>query len=247
MIDLNGQTALVTGAAKRLGRAIALALADAGVNVVAHYHRSTDDARTLADELATRPVHSHVLAADLADTTHIDDLFAAATDLAGPIDILINNASIFPSDQLADTTIDAIDTNLRINTFAPFVLSQCLFRQQRRAAIVNLLDARVADIDRQHAAYHLSKRMLTDLTGMMAVEFAPLVRANAVAPGLILPPVNGTDADLTALHHTNPLQTHGRPADITAAVLFLLRSDFITGQTLFVDGGRHIRGRLNDK
>ena len=128
---------------------------------------------------------------------------------------------------------------------APLELTRCLAAQGRDGAVVNLLDARVGDYDRQHAAYHLSKRLLAALTRRMAIEFAPRLRVNAVAPGLILPPDGEDEGHFDRLASTNPLQRRGCPEAVAEAVLFLLRSDFVTGQVLFVDGGRHLRGNLH--
>ena len=160
--------------------------------------------------------------------------------------MLINNASTFPSDTLDTLTPDTLARNAHLHAVAPLVLSRRLAATGRPGAIVNLLDARVMDYDREHASYHLSKRMLLSLTRMMALEFAPRVRVNAVAPGLILPPAGETHDYLDRLAATNPLECHGAVEDVTEAVLFLLASPFVTGQVLFVDGGRHLRGRVHD-
>jgi NAD(P)-dependent dehydrogenase (short-subunit alcohol dehydrogenase family) len=123
-------------------------------------------------------------------------------------------------------------------------LSRRLAAQKRAGSIVNLLDARMLDYDRQHLSYHLSKRALWDLTRIGAIEFAPLIRVNAVAPGLVLPPTGKDTEYLEKLKHTNLLNRYGSPEDVARAVLFLIESPFITGQVIFVDGGRHMRGRV---
>ncbi|HNR34300.1 MAG TPA: SDR family oxidoreductase, partial [Candidatus Hydrogenedentes bacterium] len=133
---------------------------------------------------------------------------------------------------------------VNLNALAPFLLGRCLAAQKRPGGIVNLLDARIADYDREHASYHLSKRLLFTLTRMMAVEFAPCVRVNGIAPGLILPPEGKDESYLAQLAATNPLNRYGSPDDVAEAVLYLLRSDFVTGQVIFVDGGRHMRGGM---
>jgi hypothetical protein len=115
-------------------------------------------------------------------------------------------------------------------------------KQVRGGAIVNFLDTRVLDYDREHMSYHLSKRALFTLTRAMALEFAPAIRVNAVAPGLVLPPAGKDQSYLDALVHTNPLQAHGSVEDVAAAVLFLVTSPFVTGQVIYVDGGRHMLG-----
>jgi NAD(P)-dependent dehydrogenase (short-subunit alcohol dehydrogenase family) len=241
---LAGRTALITGGAKRIGAVIAEALADRDVNVVLHCRDSFADAEVLAATLAARGVRTWVVQADLADPKAVDSLLGRVLAEAGPIDILVNSASIFEDSLLRDVGREDIYRNLDVNALAPFVLSRAFAAQGRSGAIVNLLDCMVVDYDEQHVAYHLSKRMLSDLTQMTALEFAPNVRVNAVAPGLILPPA-GEGADyLDGLVHTNPLQRHGEAADVVSAALFLLESEFVTGQTIYVDGGRHLKGRV---
>ncbi len=242
---LLGQTALVTGGAKRLGRAIALTLAHAGADVVVHCRGSLTEAKALAEELRGLGRQAWVEQADLGDAAQAEALFASACRSAGGgLDILVNSASIFPQGRLDDLDPAELDRNIRINALAPFILGRALARSRRGGCIVNLLDSRIMDHDAEHAAYHLSKRLLATLTRMMALEFAPHVRVNAVAPGLILPPPGEDDAYLERLKRTNPLERHGGPDDVADAVLFLARSAFVTGQTIFVDGGRHMRGAV---
>lgn len=241
---LCGGTALVTGGARRLGRATALALAEAGVSVAVHYHRSSEEAGEVVDAVRARGPRAEAFAADLHDPAAGEELFARAARALGPIDYLVNNASIFPAGGFEDLSVAAVETNMRVNAFAPMVLGRALATQGRAGAIVNLLDARMGDYDARHLAYHLSKRMLFTLTRVMALEFAPRVRVGGVAPGLILPPAGEDESYLERLAHTNPLQTHGAPADVVQAILFLLASPFVTGQVIFVDGGRHMRGAV---
>ena len=132
--------------------------------------------------------------------------------------------------------------NVNVNALAPFLLSRAFAAQQREGCIINFLDTRIMDYDKTHVSYHLSKRMLFSITRMMALEFAPKVRVNAIAPGLILPPEGKDETYLQDLAPSNPLQTYGGPGDIVEAVLFLLRGRYITGQVVYVDGGRHMLG-----
>ena len=240
---LSGRTALITGGAKRIGRATALALAGEGVNVVIHCNRSKDDAETTAEEVRRHNVKAWVIPADLADPEATGALFTHAREAAGPIDLLINNASIFEVGKLADVTPDDLARNIQVNTFAPLQLARALVAQNRPGAIVNLLDARVLIYDKHHVAYHLSKRMLLSLTKMMALEFAPAVRVNGIAPGLIIPPPGKAPEWFEHLASTNPLNRVGSPEGIAEAVLFLLKNDFVTGQVIYVDGGYHLKGR----
>jgi NAD(P)-dependent dehydrogenase (short-subunit alcohol dehydrogenase family) len=244
-LPLLGQAALVTGAAKRLGRAIALALARAGADVVVHCRGSLAEAQVLAGELRGLGRRAWTAQADLGDAAQAEALFAGACRSAGGgLDIIVNSAAIFPQGRLDELDYADLDRNIRINALAPFVLGRALARSGRGGCIVNLLDSRVTDHDAEHAAYHLSKRLSATLTRMMALEFAPRVRVNAVAPGLILPPPGEDAGYLERLRGTNPLQRHGEPEDVADAVLFLARSAFVTGQTIFVDGGRHMRGAV---
>jgi len=239
---LAGKTALVTGAAKRLGHAVALALAEEGANVIVHFSASAAEAQATAKAIRRLRRKAWTVRADLADPAQAEELLPKAAQAAGPVDYLVNSASIFAPSRLASLTPAALQANVQVNAFSPLLLARALAAQQREAAVVNLLDARISAYDREHAAYHLSKRMLYSLTKMMALEFAPRVRVNAVAPGLILPPAGKDEAYLRKLVHTNPLRRIGSAQGVAAAVLFLLRHDFVTGQVIYVDGGRHLRG-----
>jgi pteridine reductase len=243
--SLIGKTALVTGAAQRLGRATALALAGAGADVIVHYHTHAAEAQSLADEIQALGRRAWTIQADLREASQAESLMAQGLHLAGAVDLLINNASIFPSDTVLDLSPETLADAVAVHATAPLILSRRLAAQGRGGAIVNFLDSRVEDYDPTHASYHLSKRMLLALTRMLAVELAPRIAVNAVAPGLILPPEGQDDSYLEKLAHTNPLQRYGSPRDITDAVLFLLRSEFITGQVIFVDGGRHLKGKTH--
>jgi hypothetical protein len=243
-MSLAGKTALVTGAAKRLGRATALTLAHEGVNVVLHCRTSTKAAEELADAGRALGVKAWTLTADLASPGAAQSLVERALDMAGPLDFLINNASVFPTSAMADVSVENVHASVDLNALAPFLAARRFAEQRRDGAIINFLDARIVDYDREHVAYHLSKRMLFELTRMMALEFAPAIRVNAVAPGLILPPAGKDESYLASLAHTNPLNRYGGVDDVTSAVVFLLQSPFITGQVIFVDGGRHLRGNM---
>jgi pteridine reductase len=243
-VSLAGKTALVTGAAKRIGRAIATALAQKGVHVAVHYHQSAPDAVALCDELQRLGVRAWPVQGDLMDAGQTEKILQEAVVRAGPIDLLVNNASIFERDTLWEATEESIAKNVRIHAVAPLILSRELAKQQRPAHVVNLLDTRVTVYDRDHASYDLSKSMLLTLTRMLALELAPNVAVNAVAPGAILPPPGRGEAHLSKLAHANPQNRLGTPEDIAEAVLFLLGSRFMTGQVIYVDGGVHMKGCL---
>lgn len=233
--------ALITGAARRLGAAMARALAGAGYGVVVHCNRSREDAEALSASLGGP---AWTVEGDLSRSGAGTVVFQRALDAAGQVDVLVNNASIFPEDSLGTFTADTMAANMQIHAMAPLELARAMHAQARPGCIVNLLDTRVNDYDRTHVAYHLSKRALAALTRMMAADYAPAIRVNAIAPGLVLPPEGKDETYLAALAHTNPLQRHGGAEDIVRALMFLLESEFVTGQTLYIDGGRHLRGNF---
>ena len=245
-ISLAGKTALITGAAKRLGRAAAVALSQQGVDVVVHYHHSKEAAEGVCEDLQDAGVSSWCIQADLSDPGQAERLFQEAVRRAGAIDILVNNASIFDEETLWETSDVSLGRNLQIHAVAPLTLARMLAKQNRAAHIVNLLDARVTVYDRKHASYHLSKRVLLSLTRMLAIELAPASAVNGIAPGLILPPVGEDESYLERLAHCNPLQRYGCPQEVADALVFLLRSRFITGQVIYVDGGYHMKGHMYD-
>lgn len=240
-LPIAGQHALVTGGAKRLGAAVALRLADAGLDVTLHCRSSRSDAEAVAEAIRVKGRRAWVVVGDLSDADTARNFIPA---LGRPVDVLINNASMFEKATLQDLSEENLFENIRMNTLGPFLLSRSLAHQQRPGCIVNFLDAAITGFDAQHVPYHVSKRMLSDLTAMMAVEFAPDIRVNAVAPGLVLPPAGEDETYLEARHDTNLLRRHGSVEGIAGAVLFLLQSGFVTGQTIFVDGGRHLLGRM---
>lgn len=236
------KTALVTGGAKRLGKAIVAQLAAAETNVIIHYNQSGRSAEALQKKMIKEGVAAWTLQADLADPAAGEELLYKAMELVDKVDILVNSASVFPAGEMGTITYADLEKNIQINAWAPLALSRAFALQAENGVIINLLDTRVRGYDRKHAAYYLSKKMLEVLTTTCALDFAPTVRVNAVAPGLVLPPVGADTGYLETLAHTNPLNTHGAAADVASAVQFLIESSFVTGQTLYVDGGRHLLG-----
>jgi NAD(P)-dependent dehydrogenase (short-subunit alcohol dehydrogenase family) len=242
--SLLGKTALVSGAARRLGRALVLALAQQGVHVVIHYNTSLDEAKQVLQEIQAQGGVGWLMQADLSRAEQAETLLDRACAQAGPIDILINNASIFAEETLWESSSESLLTNMLIHAHAPLVLARALAAHGRPGHVINLLDSRVRDYDREHLPYHLSKRSLLSLTRILALEMAPKIAVNGIAPGLILPPAGQGQAYLERLAHTNPLNRYGGPQDIVDAMLFLLRSRFISGQIIYVDGGRHMKGQV---
>lgn len=241
---LAGRTALVTGGARRIGRAITLALAGAGVNVIIHYRSSEPEAREPMDEARRLGSDAWVLQADFSTLEQVDSLIDRAIDAAGQLDMLINNASAYPFTDFETLDFDQLLENIKTDAWAPFVLGRKFAQRVGRGSIINILDTRITDFDWRHVSYSASKYLLGHFTRMMAIKFAPNITVNAVAPGLILPP-EGKGLDyLEALKDTLPLKKVGSPEEVADAVLYLARSEFVTGQVIFVDGGRHVREGL---
>jgi len=241
-MSLEGQTALVTGAALRIGRAIVLALAEQHASVVIHYRRSAAPAEELRQSLVARGHRAFCVKADFANPEDADSLIDRARAEAGPIHILVNSASEFQAEALDAMTHASLVHSLTVNAWAPFALTRAFAHQGVGGKVVNVIDAQVSGSDLTHASYILSKNLLATLTTMTALRYAPGVTVNAVAPGLILAPDGKDDRYLDGLARSLPLKRHGSPADIARAVLFLLGSDFVTGQVVYVDGGRHLIG-----
>ncbi len=238
--SLAGKTALITGAAVRIGRALALTLAREGVNIVAHYHTSAPEVEQLFSEVRALGVEVWGVRADFAVREEYESLLPRARAAAGQVDFLLNSASIFPPHTLLDLTFEDLTLNALVNAWVPFYLSRELARLGGPRKVINLLDSRLTGDDPTHVAYMLSKHLLAEFTRRGALAFAPDVTVNGIAPGLILPPPGRDLAYLDALVDTVPLKRHGDEWDIAEAARYLLTSTFVTGTVLFVDGGRHL-------
>jgi pteridine reductase len=244
-VTLDGRVALVTGAARRIGGAITVALHAAGARVVIHCHRSADEARELAASLnAGRPDSAKVCPADLKDTAALSALVERVVAWHGRLDILVNNASTFYPTPVG--TIDAAmwDDLVGTNLKAPLFLAQAAAPELARAggSIVNIVDIHAQRPLRDHAVYGAAKAGLAMLTRALAKDLAPAVRVNGVAPGAILWPEQGmTPATQKSITAQVPLGRCGEPGDIAGCVLYLVRdAGYVTGQIIAVDGGRSI-------
>lgn len=237
---LHGKTALVTGGGRRIGKAISLALADAGAAIAVHYPGSPEETEELKGELDRRSTRSWYLKADFENEEECRTLIGRTLEAAGSLDILINSASIFVPGTLMETGLEDVVRHLQVNSWAPFVLSREFARLAGRGRIVNLLDTRISGYDFNHVAYILSKYLLFQLTSMTALAFAPEITVNGVAPGLILPPPGRDESYLESLSPNLPLKRHGNVEDVADAVLHLVTSNYTTGQVIYVDGGRHL-------
>jgi pteridine reductase len=243
-MDLTGKTALVTGAAVRVGRAISLALAGEGMRVIVHYHASSAEADSLVAEIRRDGGEAAALGADLARPDEVRRLAGEAVAAFGGIDVLVNNASVFPPQRLEETDEALWDHAMAVNLRAPFFLIRHLapVLRERRGAIVNLCDLAGLQPWAAYAAHAISKAGLVHLTKVAARTLAPQVRVNGIAPGAVLPPESMGPDELAALERSTPLRRLGSPDDVVRAVLSLLRAGYVTGEILVVDGGRMLRG-----
>lgn len=240
---MTGRTVLVTGAAKRLGRAIALALADAGWNIALHYGTSREDAQKTADEIRAKGVACASFAADLASEAETESLTARAVAQMGPLTALINSASLFENDDWRSASRKSWDAHMDVNLRAPFLLSQQFARQLpkgAKGAIVNIIDQRVLKPTPQFLSYSLSKAGLYWLTTTLAQALAPDIRVNAVGPGPTMRNPRQSEQDFARQRDATLLKHGAEPKDVAQAVAYLLEAGAVTGQMLAVDGGQHL-------
>jgi pteridine reductase len=242
---LRGRTALVTGAARRLGAAIARALHAAGANLVLHYRTSADDAMALEQELnAARSASARRVECDLLEVARLPALVKVATDTFGSLDVLVNNASTFYPTPVGDITVPDWDDLVGTNLKAPLFLAQAAAPplKETHGLIVNLADIHGIRPLRRHPVYSIAKAGLIMLTRSLARELAPAIRVNAIAPGPILWPEEGINPALQKeIINRTALKRIGSPEDVARACLyFATEAPYVTGQVLAVDGGRSI-------
>lgn len=235
--------ALITGGSKRIGQAIALALADRGCDIALHYNRSDQAARETAEQVEQLGRSCRTFQADLGDYKQVERLIGAVVEQMAHCDLLVNNASIFQKASLARTDTDLLLRTMRINFEAPFLLTRDFAAHcEGPGQVINLLDTRIESNRATYAAYSLSKKALADLTRLAAHELGPDIRVNGVCPGLVLEPpgVQPESGYLEELAQKIPLQRRGGVEDVVRAVLYLFDSPFVTGQLLFADGGEQL-------
>ncbi|MEO1018211.1 MAG: SDR family oxidoreductase [Pseudomonadota bacterium] len=241
------RAALVTGAAKRLGRTLALTLAGLGFDVALHCHRSRDEAITAQRQIERLGKRAIVLEADF-EAVSADDaadrLVSDARDALGTLGVLVNNAGLFTHDRLRSFDRRHAQRQIDVNLLAPIELCQAFAAQlpdEMKGLIVNLTDARLSDFTPNYLSYSVAKAGLWAATQVLARDLAPNIRVNAIAPGPALPWPGGSDAEFTSLTQKLPLR-HGPTTDeIGRALSFLVESPSITGQAIIVDGGQHMR------
>jgi NAD(P)-dependent dehydrogenase (short-subunit alcohol dehydrogenase family) len=245
-------SALVTGAATRIGRAIARDLAAHGWDVAVHHHTSVAAAQQLVGEIEAGGGRAVALAADLAREAEAAALVAAAAARLGPIALLINSAAIFQHDLPLTADAASWQRHMAINLRAPLVLTQGLLAQlpatdpaappepTAEANVINLIDQRVLNLTPQYTSYTVSKAGLWALTRHLALALAPRVRVNAIGPGIVLPPSGASAASMEAMRRAMPLRGGADVDEICACVRFILATPSLTGQMIALDGGQHL-------
>ena len=236
-MDINGKVALITGAAKRVGREIALELARRGARIAVHYRSSVNEARQVAGD------HGAIFQADLTDHVAIERMFRGIDETFGRLDILVNSASVFSPSTANDATPEDWDLQMDTNAKAPFFVAQKAARLMARVGagkIINIADVAGEVIWPGYLPYSVSKAALIAANRGLAKALAPNIQVNAIAPGPVLFPEYYTEDQKHSAIERTLLKREGSPQDIVKAVVFLIENDYIIGEMIHVDGGRHL-------
>jgi NAD(P)-dependent dehydrogenase (short-subunit alcohol dehydrogenase family) len=237
---MSNGTALVTGGAIRLGKAFALSLARAGYNIALHYHRSADAAIATQQEIQALGVECARFPFDLLAEPDMGGLIEKAIARFPDLNVLVNSASVYDAAPILDTDPALFEKQFKANFQAPFFLTQAFAKLTAGGCVVNIIDNKVAFNQFQYAAYLLSKKALADFTQLAAVELAPAVRVNGIAPGVTLPADTRTSDYINWRIQGIPLQRQGTPDNLCQALHYILANDFVNGQILMVDGGESL-------
>lgn len=235
--------ALVTGAARRIGHTIALALARDGWDLVVHYRGSAADALATVQEIEALGRRAIALQCDLSDENAVKQLLPAANVQLGRVSCLVNSAALFDYDNASDFSQQRLDAHMHTNLVAPILLAQALHAitpADAQAVVINLLDQKLFNLNPDFLSYTLSKAALHSATSMLAQALAPTVRVVGLAPGITLVSGAQSDSGFSAAHSVTPLGKSSTPDDIAGAVCYLASARAITGSTLIVDGGQHL-------
>lgn len=242
-MDLRGRRALVTGAGHRVGQAIAVALGGRGMRVAVHYNSHADGARDTVRAVESAGGRGELFGADLTEPESSHRLIDDVVGKFGGLDVLVNSAAVMIRTPFGEITPEQWDGIMALNLRAPFFLAQAAAPHLRHShgVVVNIADLAAFETWPGYLPHGLSKAGVVYMTRALARVLAPEVRVAGIAPGTVLLPDNWADADEERLRRTTPLQRSGTPGDVTATVLFILDSDYLTGETIIVDGGRHVR------
>ncbi|HEY0777920.1 MAG TPA: SDR family oxidoreductase, partial [Gemmatirosa sp.] len=236
------RVALVTGAAHRVGRALAVALGGRGMRVAVHFRSDPAAAAETCRLVEAAGGGAEAFAADLAEASAPGALIRTVADRFGRLDVLVNSAGVMVRTPVAEVTTEAWDAMFAINLRAPFFCAQAAAAvMPEGSAIINIADLAALETWPAYVPHGISKAGVVQMTRALARALAPRIRVNAIAPGTVLLPEGWSHADAERLRSTTPLQRNGSPEDVARAMLYLLDADFVTGETIVVDGGRHVR------
>ena len=239
MKPFRSKSALITGAAKRLGRAVALHLADQGYNIALHYNSSKADAMNTAQAIYKKGARCELFACDLADEGVVSVLLPKVHKAFPGLNVLVNSASIFVPNRFGDEDLTLFKAHWDINFKAPYILSCAFSRLVKQGQIINFIDTNAVKHATRYADYLMTKKAMYEFTQMAAVQWGPRIRVNGISPGMILPPVHRPD-DRKARADKIPLRKTGHPKYILQTLQFLLDNDYITGRIITVDGGEQL-------
>jgi pteridine reductase len=242
-VRITGKVALVTGGGRRVGRGLAEALAQRGASVAVHYNESSTGAEEVVRAIESRGGKAAAFASDLTQPDAPASLVGAVVEKFGTLDVLVNSAAVMVRTPFGEVNASAWDSMFALNIRAPFFLCQAAapFLRSARGAIVNIADLAAFETWPAYIPHGITKGGVVQMTRALARVMAPEVRVNAIAPGTVLLPDDWSAEDARRLDKTTPLQRQGSPTDVAQAMLFLLEADYVTGETIIVDGGRHIR------
>lgn len=242
-MELDGRTALVTGAARRVGRALALALGARRMRVAVHYNASAAEAEATCALVRAAGGDAQPFQADLADRDAPARLVDDVVVRFGTLDVLVNSAAVMERTPVGEVTVDAWDAMFALNLRAPFFAAQAAaaVMRGRGGAIVNIADLAAFETWPAYVPHGITKAGIVQMTRALAHALAPDVRVNAVAPGVVLLPDGWAPDAAERLQATTPLRRLGHAEDVAQAVVYLLEADYVTGETIVVDGGRHVR------
>lgn len=236
-MNIENKNVLVTGSANRIGKEIAIQLSKLGYNIAIHYNTSERDAKKTLQEVIKNNVNVNVFQSNLSNEKNCTDLFEEAENKMGRISVLINNASTFKKNTIENTSSKEMEEDLYINLIAPFVLSKCMFRKNKNGKIINISDWKTARTNR--FSYGISKAAIYGLTKSLSLSMAPNYQVNEIALGAILPPADTPNRKSEKIN-LGPIGRTAKIEEVTSCIEMLIKNDFITGERIFIDGGRHV-------
>jgi len=240
MISKSKGSALVTGAAKRIGRQVALHLAKEGYHIALHYHHSKPEAMATAQAIYKMGRRCELFCCDLSKEAETLKLIPQVKKAFPNLNVLINSASLFVPNRFSASDLSLFKSHWNINFKAPYLLTCEFARLVKRGTVINFVDANVVKYKTKYADYLMTKKALLEFTKMAAVQFGPNIRVNGISPGMILAPVNNQPDDRLMRARQIPLQRTGSPAHVLSSVSFILENDYLTGQIIAIDGGENL-------